>query len=206
MLVFIDESGDVGFKIGKGSSNSFVMALIIFDSEEDAYDTALKIKNLHKRLNKTSKFEFKFNKCDKRLRLAFLNEVKGCNFKIRAAVFHKDKIYNLKIRSSNDYFYNYALKHVLGHGDFIVDARIKLDGSGNKKFRTNLVSYLKKNLNIDGRKVVNNLRFCDSKENVLIQLADMVAGSLRREFDQKGEDLNPYREILKKKEDNIWEN
>ena len=140
------------------------------------------------------------------MRLAFLNEVRNCNFKIRAAVFHKDKIYDLKLRSSNDYFYNYALRHVLGHGGYISDARIKLDGSGNKKFRTSLVSYLKKNLNSDGKKVVNNLRFCDSKNNVLIQLADMVAGSLRRYSDKKGEDWDLYRKVLIKREDNIWEN
>lgn len=46
MIVFIDESGDAGFKIGKGSSTFFVISLIIFDDELEAEETALRIKNL----------------------------------------------------------------------------------------------------------------------------------------------------------------
>lgn len=36
MIVFIDESGDAGFKTRQGSSRSFIIALIIFDNEFDA--------------------------------------------------------------------------------------------------------------------------------------------------------------------------
>ena len=33
MLVFIDDSGDAGFKLGKGSTDFFVIAMVIFDDE-----------------------------------------------------------------------------------------------------------------------------------------------------------------------------
>ncbi len=36
MLVFIDESGDTGLKIDKGSSKYFVIALVIFEDHEEA--------------------------------------------------------------------------------------------------------------------------------------------------------------------------
>lgn len=36
MLVFIDDSGDPGFKIEKGSSSVFVIALVIFDDDLEA--------------------------------------------------------------------------------------------------------------------------------------------------------------------------
>ncbi|MFA6518596.1 MAG: DUF3800 domain-containing protein [Candidatus Shapirobacteria bacterium] len=48
MLIFIDESGDAGFRIQKGSSAHFVISLVIFDDELDAEETALKIKRLKK--------------------------------------------------------------------------------------------------------------------------------------------------------------
>lgn len=36
MLVFVDESGDSGLKLGDGSSDFFVLTLVIFSKNEDA--------------------------------------------------------------------------------------------------------------------------------------------------------------------------
>ena len=36
MLVYIDESGDAGFRVDRGSSPVFVAAMVIFDSADDA--------------------------------------------------------------------------------------------------------------------------------------------------------------------------
>ena len=33
MLVFIDDSGDPGFKLGKGSTSHFIIGMVIFDDE-----------------------------------------------------------------------------------------------------------------------------------------------------------------------------
>lgn len=206
MLVFIDESGDAGFKIERGSSANFVIALVIFDDELEAEETALKIKKLRKDLNKSNKFEFKFNKCNKELRLAFLNTVKNCKFRIRAIVLEKDKIRSNHLRSSKDSFYNFALSQVLQHNNnTILQAKIKLDGSGDKTFRQNLINYLRQKLNSKQKQVMKNLRFCDSSKNVLIQLSDMVVGSIRKYYDKKGDDCEEYRKILKRREEDIWE-
>ena len=50
MLVLIDDSGDPGFKIGRGSSQFFVIACVIFDDELDAEETALIIKRYRRSL------------------------------------------------------------------------------------------------------------------------------------------------------------
>ena len=58
------------------------------------------------------------------------------------------------------------------------------------------------------KKVIKNLRFVNSKESVLIQLADMVAGSERRYFEYRNgikTDAEIYRNIIKKKIDDEWE-
>lgn len=36
MLVYIDESGDAGFKVDQGSSPVFVAGMVIFDDADDA--------------------------------------------------------------------------------------------------------------------------------------------------------------------------
>ena len=41
MLIFIDDSGDPGFKVQKGSSSVFVIALVIFDDNLIAEETVL---------------------------------------------------------------------------------------------------------------------------------------------------------------------
>jgi hypothetical protein len=94
MLVFIDESGDPGFKTQKGSSSHFVIALVIFQEELSAEETALIIKKLRKELGHTKKFEFKFNKSNQTHRVAFLQAVKDCEFRIRAIIFEKEKLYS----------------------------------------------------------------------------------------------------------------
>jgi len=206
MLIFIDESGDAGFKVEKGSSSHFVIALVIFDDELEAEETALKIKKLRRDLNKSSAFEFKFNKCNKELRLAFLNAIKNCKFRIRAIVFAKDKIRSNHLRSSKDSFYNFALAQVLQHNNnTILQAKIRLDGSGDKAFGQNLINYLRHQLNSEEKQIMQNLRFRDSHKDVLIQLSDMVVGSIRKYYERKGDDCEEYRKILQRREENVWE-
>jgi hypothetical protein len=110
MLVFIDESGDAGFKIQKGSSPYFVIVLVCIAKESTAEDIAKAIKNLKQILNKPESFEFKFNKCTKEIRLKFFECISPFNFKIRAIVFDKKNIYSLILRNSKEKFYNYAFR------------------------------------------------------------------------------------------------
>ena len=65
------------------------------------------------------------------------------------------------------------------------------------------MTYLRRELNHPDRKIISHLRFVNSKENVLIQLADMVAGAIYRSFSHKS-DANIYREIIKKREEDVW--
>lgn len=50
MLVFIDESGDPGFKIGKGSTNVFVAVLVAFRDVDQARRTQEAIERVAIRL------------------------------------------------------------------------------------------------------------------------------------------------------------
>jgi len=49
MLVFIDDSGDPGFKVEKGSSKIFVITMVIFKDNLEAEKTSVAIKEV--RLN-----------------------------------------------------------------------------------------------------------------------------------------------------------
>jgi hypothetical protein len=69
MLVFIDESGDPGFRLGRGSSAVFVTALVAFRDHAQARATHAAIEAAAARLG--IKPEFKFSKCRPEIRDAF---------------------------------------------------------------------------------------------------------------------------------------
>ena len=206
MLIFIDESGDAGFQMNKGSSKTFTVALVIFDDELDAEDAAIKIKQLRTELKRSNNFEFKFNKANKEFRLLFLNHIKDLNFRVRALVFQKDLIYSKNLRSSKEKFYNYALKSVLEkNSNTIENAKIRIDASSDKIFKNNLKVYLRQQLNNNKRKILKNIKFKDSKKDVLIQLADMIVSSISRSYETSKSDSQDYINIFRGKVEDIWE-
>ncbi len=205
LIIFIDDSGDPGFKVTKGSSAVFVIALVIFDDPLDAEETALKIKRLRQKLNRTDKFEFKFNKCSKDFRCMFLDTIADSKFRVRAIVMPKNNIYGQELRRSKESFYNYTIKMVLKHNDnTITNAKIRIDGHGDRKLKQAMNNYLRKELNGPKKIIFTNLKIIDSKENVLIQLADMVAGSIHRSYYDDKTDKDLYKSKIAKRIENEW--
>lgn len=205
MLVFIDETGDAGFKLGKGSSKYFVVTLIIFDNTLDAERTAIVINELKGALNFSDRFEFKFNKTDKKTKLAFFKATIAFPFRIRAIVVDKSKIKSTSLLSDKNRFYNYIVKLVLKNdGGRVLDASIKIDGSGDRAYRRAFSSYLRHELNNNQNKV-KDIRFVDSTSNVLIQLADMVSGAIWRKFERVSKDKDTFYRIIENKIEDCWE-
>jgi hypothetical protein len=141
MLVFIDESGDPGFK--PGASPIFVAVMVIFDVAEAAADTQKCIEQSEAR--KVHKSEFKFSKCSDDVRDLFFTAVRGCAFKVRAIVVRKEVIYSPRLRADKDRFYEYFVKNMMDYnGGMLKDARVIIDGSGDRSFRKNLGTALRR--------------------------------------------------------------
>lgn len=205
MLVFIDDSGDPGFKIKQGSSQAFVICCVVFDDNLEAEKCAVAIKELRRVLKKSDSFEFKFNKCSKSYRVKFLETVKPFKFRIRAIIMTKVDIYSDELKNSKTSFYNYTIKTVLKHSSGkIKNAKIRLDGHGDKIFRRELLSYLRRSLDDADREMIKNLRFRDSGRDVLIQLADMIAGSINRTTQRDKSDKDLYLDLVKRRKEDIW--
>jgi hypothetical protein len=93
-----------------------------------------------------------------------------------------------------------VLKHSEG---YIKNAKLRFDKRGEKTLRDNLRVYLSRELDNKNKKLFKDLKFVDSKENTLIQLADMVAGSIFAKYTGKDK---KYLEILKESKtiEDIW--
>jgi len=206
MLIFIDDSGDPGFRMDKGSTRTFVICCIIFDDELEAEKTAIAIKEVRRKLKKPDYYEFKFNKCSREYRTEFLKAVAGFKFRIRALVMKKEEIYSPELKRSRESFYNFTIKTVLKYNEkTIKNAKIRLDGRGSRLFRQSLLVYLRKSLNTRERTIIDNIRFRDSNKDVLIQLADMIAGSVGRTYQKEKSDRELYLGLVKKRVEDIWE-
>src|SRR5262249_20627168 len=84
MLVFIDESGDPGFKLTRGSTDVFVAELVAFEDAGASQATQAAIEALADRLR--IRREFKFNKSRHQVRDAFFDAVRHCDFRVRSIV------------------------------------------------------------------------------------------------------------------------
>jgi hypothetical protein len=204
MKIFIDESGDPGFRIEEGSSRFFVVALIIFEdpAEESRARTALV--NLKKEWQKDDSFEFKFSKMSIKERKQVIEVAMFAKFRIRAVIFDKVRMNTLQLEHFKENYYQYAIRSLLEHQDCrIQSSEIRIDTFGETYYRDNLIKYFNKHLCSSEEETHKHLIFQDSKFNVLIQLADIIAGSLRKSFDKGTDDSQIYRDIFSDYEEDI---
>lgn len=196
MRIFIDDSGDTGFKLDRGSTRFFVISLIIFEDDKDVERTAKKIKTLRDELGFPDMYEFKFQKCRRVVCEKFLSAINDCDFRVRSLVVDKTLIYGNELKNDKSSFYGFVIKTALEYNkEVIVNAKIRIDGSGDRVFKKKFHSYITRELD---KNIVKDCKFLDSKNNVLIQLADMIVGSIRRSYDSEKTDRIVYRNIIKK--------
>lgn len=201
MLAFIDESGDAGFKIDQGSSPVFVAAMVIFENGADAAATQEAIARSEAR--RVHKGEFKFSKARDEVRDLFFQAVQGCPFVIRAIVVKKESIRSSHLKSDKETFYAFFVKQMIRHdNERLVDARIVIDGSGDRAFKRDLAAGLRK-LTRPG--AVKSCKFSDSRNDALVQLADMCVGAIARSYREDRADRQRWRRMLDNQIENVWD-
>jgi hypothetical protein len=202
----MDESGDAGFKFDKGSSRFFVIAAVEFDDTLEVEKTSVVIKELKRKLKFPDDMEFKFNSSSRSTRIHFLKSVSRSKYIVRCLIIDKASITKAELKDQKDSFYSYAVKILLKYSrDSMTDAKIILDGGGDRNFRRNLASNFKKELKSGEKKIIRSIKLMDSRKNMLIQLADMIAGALRKSRESDKDDKDEYIKIFRKHIENQWE-
>ena len=179
MIIAINDSGDPGLKMDKGFSSYFVIVAVIFLTDYDAEATALKIERFRQTLKWKIHHEFKFRKTSPEIRKSFLLEINSCNFVLSVAAVDKTNA-NVDIPSNRDAssLYNTVILRAISQVlDESTNARVLIDGEGGSSYKRNVKTFFRQNL---PKNAIKQIRYRDSKNDVLIQLADMVAGSVNR--------------------------
>ena len=203
MLIFIDESGDAGFKLQDGATSHFVIVMVIFSDALEAEKAAVDIKTLRRELGFPDHEEFKFFRSKDSVKRQFLEVIRPRSFTVRAMVVEKVLIKSEEVRAGSKSFYSYFIKAILKRGkDDIRNAKVWVDGIGDRGFRRQFATYLRRELRSSGRvPAYADIRFVDSKANVLIQMADMIAGAVLRKYAKEDD---AYYKIIKVKITDEW--
>lgn len=143
MLIFVDESGDTGFKFEKGSSRYFVVVLVIFEDNLDAEETSLKIKRLKQKLKLSEVTEFKFSKTKDKFRKEFFKAMRNCPFKFTTLVIDKKKFIKKDLRGRK--FYHHVLAQSLVKFPSLKgEMTLYFDKMADKSFILSFNTYLRK--------------------------------------------------------------
>jgi len=201
MLVFIDESGDAGFKLDKGSSNVFAVAMVMFADRAVARQAAEAIDAA--RAAWPGLAEFKFSKASRDARDAFFQAIMPFDFRVRVLVVRKEQIYSGRLRTDKEAFYQFFVKTMMKFDNGrLQGARIIIDGSGERAFRRDLQAHLKRHA---AAGAIKDIRLKDSRGDSLVQLADMCVGAVARSYRADRPDHNRWRRMIRTKLDDVWD-
>ncbi|MFK5923758.1 MAG: DUF3800 domain-containing protein [Verrucomicrobiota bacterium] len=195
--MFVDESGDTGLKLGQGSSERFVVTLVVFEDVEDAHAAEARIKQLRHELGVKKEFEFHYSRMKPSYHEPFFQALGQEHFFYCSIAINKRKLIGpgFKVKES---FYKYACRLVFENVKPLLDnAKIVIDGSGSREFKRELSSYLKKHMNSTDHnfKRIKKVQMEDSRKNDLIQLADMICGAVARKLAGKSNGIKHHRYI-----------
>jgi len=194
-LLYIDDAGDPG-KYGVSSTRYFVIAIVIFDDELEAEATSLEIKRLRRSLGWRPDYEFKFNKMNLDIRTKFLSAVRKCNFRIFACVVDKKRLPPSAHRTN---LYDAIVRHAIEScAKYLTSFTVRLDGKSDKIHKRIAAAYFRKGLKYGNARLLS-FRYANSQKDNLVQLADVVAGSINRSLQKDKTDHGKYLPIIKQK-------
>ena len=200
-FIFIDDSGDTGLK--DSATTHFVVAAVLIVDRNNLDTLKIAMEGFRAGLGWNELHELKFNMTKKSIIINFLEFIKQFEFKAYAAVLDKSKIKSIQLFPSNEILYNYVIKELLLNLD-LKEPSIVIDGVSHKKHAERVRTYLRKSLREYGVKNCK-ISFVDSRKDALIQLADIIAGSVARSYDEKKPNRKEFYKIIKKRIKAIYE-
>lgn len=200
-IAFIDEFGTNSLEFDKQDiSTHFIITCILVDKSH--------VSNIQGELDLIRQKNFQQGEIkssgvgdDDKRRLKVLVELVTVDFQILALVIDKRKLvgegFGYKpsfYKFLNELVYSDLYK-VFAHVD------VTMDEYGSEKFMTGFINYIRKIHPPDLFTQLNDIKFQNSKNNVLIQLADFVSGTLARVYDEtkKSPLGNNFMQVIRRK-------
>lgn len=195
--IFLDESGDLGFK--PRSSKWFIFTIVLTNNHRKIEKAIKKIRNglkkKYKRVNELHAYHCQPIARKKMLKLLSENK----DLKVLCVILNKKKVY-VDLQNQKNYLYNYAANILLDrlHNKRLINInepiKLYIDQKDTNKFiRDNFEKYLKQNFTKRGDIRVN-IKIKPSHTEKRLQAVDFISWAIFRKY-EKGE--YEYYELIK---------
>lgn len=195
---FVDEFGGFGFDFSKANTSKyFILCSVIVKAEQlSTLENAIDI--LRKKYFSNSEMKSSNIGSDDKRRMVLITEILKLDFRIIALVADKEDFYNSAITNYKQVFYKYMHK-LLYNNLYLPYPKLKIyaDELGDEDFKNGFKKYISNNRPTYNIFNEYDFDFVDSTNSNLVQLADIIVGSIARKLN----DYNApnYIEILKGK-------
>ena len=200
MLIYMDESGDNGLK--PTSSPRLVVTAVAFRTEMDALACAESICCLSAALGD----EYRFHDLRPEPRLAFLSAVAGHPFEFWSVICHKSRLVQPRRWQPSALRHEVAGRVIDLMIDSLAGSKLVFDTLGGKPTDQAMSSALRKRAKLrEGKPRLGDAKPGRSKSVPLLQLADMVCGSVAHSFLDDCSDAGCYRHTVRRSEQRVVE-
>lgn len=195
-LIFVDDSGDPGLT---GSPSEYlVMAAVAFNDAKNAELVSREISECRKTLGWAENCEFKFRKTNKKIVARILDLASRYDFAIYATYIKKETYKNIPPIVNTNKMSQWLIGELLQSIPMDV-AKIEIDGKPTDRQTERIqITRLRKIVDPKHSKHLN-IKYEDSAKDNLIQLADLVAGSINRYLNTDKTDYKKYIGIVEPK-------
>lgn len=196
-IIYLDESGDLGFNFGRGSSQYFVITFITMN-KETSVSLKRKIRIIKKKNHIPKDVEMKANNTNASLRIEILKRIASLNIEIHAIIANKKNV-ERHLRKDPNILYNYMVNLIMVpyleknrpvDVFLIADLRITRVAKGMR-----FTDYLKYKLFFEKKlqDIELEVQFLDSFRSNGLQAVDFVAYAFLKKY--KSSDLRYYQLI-----------
>lgn len=201
-LIFLDEAGDTGFQFKDGASHYFVVTIVIFDDPAQAARASEAINELRRKLHMPATREFRFSTgSSNHVKIEFLRTLLPYSFRYRSLVVDKASFQDTHPHRPEQQLFENVVLHLFRTGEF-ENATLVMDRIVGGSFEERLYVALRQYLKKSGKKPIRKFKNIESRQDNLLQLADMICGAVYRSYAREQDE---FRDIIQTKEELVIE-
>ncbi|WP_078120187.1 DUF3800 domain-containing protein [Thiosocius teredinicola] len=200
-FAYIDESGNADLETQKAGASKYFIVCAILVSEQDKSVLAEEAEKVRKRYFQSGEMKSSSVGSNAQRRAKILNSLISLDFKFYALCINKERV----LRDSGLQFKKSFLKYTSGKlysvlFSSFLDVHVIADEHGGAEFKASFKGYIEENHKPD-MFYRSEFDLVNSKGEILVQLADFLAGTLGKIYEQKisGELREAYIKLIESK-------
>lgn len=202
--VYVDESGDEHLNVDSGASRNYVLAAVIIRHE--MLESVIAAADIVRRFYfQTGEMKSSGIGPNLQRRLRVLKALSELHFHVVAFCVPKHRLLLSSGMVFREVFLKYTAKKLCLHLPIRQEISVSFDSKGRSKFKGEFKAYLEKNFPSDD--LFQSLTFdsVDSKKSLPIQIADIYAGSIAKQYELRGAGLDVDALRLLSQKVTVWE-